>query len=206
MAKGRSGPALSPSPQCRGGPGQGVAGSKYSCMDEDLVCVKDTIARRLQIFDENFVSFGSGEAGLLGDELVCWELCDWTPRHFPDKEVAKLEACLEILAPQAEDLVQLVTELSAGLSQEQSREAWAALESELKALRRATSGFCSPACYEAAGSLEMLGKLLGQHWQQIQGWVSALLAWKRAWFGDQVGRGGCSSSGRLGPCSPLVRR
>jgi hypothetical protein len=142
-------------------------------MDEDLVFVKDTIARRLHIFDE---SFDSGEAGFLGDELVCWELCGGTRRHYPDEEVAKLEAWLEILTPQAEVLVQLVTELSVCLSQEQSREAWAALESELRDLRRAASRFGSPACYEAAGSLELLGKLLDQHWQQIQGWDSALLA------------------------------
>jgi hypothetical protein len=178
-------------------------------MDEDLVFVKDTIARRLHIFDE---SFDSGEAGFLGDELVCWELCGGTRRHYPDEEVAKLEAWLEILTPQAEVLVQLVTELSVCLSQEQSREAWAALESELRDLRRAASRFGSPACYEAAGSLELLGKLLDQHWQQIQGWDSALLAWKAAgldasafpvWpsrFGDQMGRGGSSSSGRSSPC------
>ena len=207
--RGSSGSAFSPSPQCSGGPGQGVAGSKSSCMDEDLVFVKDTIARRLHIFDE---SFDSGEAGFLGDELVCWELCGGTRRHYPDEEVAKLEAWLEILTPQAEGLVQLVTELSVCLSQEQSREAWAALESELRDLRRAASRFGSPACYEAAGSLELLGKLLDQHWQQIQGWDSALLAWKAAglgasafpvWpsrFGDQMGRGGCSSSGRSSPC------
>ena len=108
--------------------------------------------------------------------------------------------------------MQLVTELSAGLNHEQSREAWAALESELGALRRAVSGFGSPACYEAAGSLELLGRVLAQHLLQIQGWDSALLAWKAAWldasaspvwpsrFGDQMGRGGCSSSGRSGPC------
>jgi hypothetical protein len=178
-------------------------------MDEELIFVTDTIARRLHIFDE---SFDSGEASFFGDELLCWELCGGTPRHYPDEEVAKLEAWLVILSPQAEALVQLVTELSVGLSQEQSREAWAALESELRALRRAASCFGSPACYEAAGSLERLGKLLDQHWQRIQGWDSALLAWKAArldasafpvWpssFGDQVGRGGCSSSGRSSPC------
>jgi hypothetical protein len=178
-------------------------------MDEAIDFVKNTIARRLKNFDESFNSGGSGD---LGDELVRWERSGGTPRHYPDEEVVKLEAWLEIFSPQAEDLVQLVTELSVGLSHEQSREAWAALESELGALRRAASCFGSPACYEAAGSLELLGKVLDQHWLQIQGWDSALRAWKAAWldasafpvwpprFGDQLGRGGCSSSGRSGPC------
>ena len=108
--------------------------------------------------------------------------------------------------------MQLVTELSAGLSQAQGREAWAALESELVALRRASCGIGSPAGYEAAGSLELLAKVLEQHSLQIQGWDSALLAWKAAWldasafpawtsmFGDQVGRDGSSSSGPWGSC------
>jgi hypothetical protein len=178
-------------------------------MDEAIDFVKNTIAGSLFNFDE---SFNGGKSGDLGDELVCWELCGGTPRHYPDEEVAKLEAWLEIFSPQAEDLVQHVTELSAGLNHEQSREAWAALESELGALRRAASCIVSPACYEAAGSLELLGRVLAQHLLQIQGWDSALLAWKAAWLdasaspvwpsrvGDQMGRGGCSSSGRSGPC------
>ena len=185
-------------------------------MDEATDFVKNTIARRLNIFD---VSFNSGESGDLGDELVRWERSGGTPRHYPDEEVVKLEAWLEIFSPQAEDLVQLVTELSVGLSHEQSREAWAALESELGALRRAASCFGSPACYEAAGSLEQLGKVLDQHWLQIQGWVSALRAWKAAWldastfpvwpssFGDQMGRGVAAAVGARAPASsPLVRR
>ena len=89
-------------------------------MDEDLDFVKDTIARRLLIFGE---CFDGGEAGFLGDELVRWELCGGARLHYPDEEVAKLEEWLEILTPQAEVLVQLVTELSVCLSQEQSREA-----------------------------------------------------------------------------------
>ena len=179
-------------------------------MDEGLVFVKDTIARRLHIFDE---SFNSSESGDLGDELVRWERSGSTPRHYPGEEVANLEAWLKIFSPQAEDLVQLVTELSAGLSHVRGREAWAALVSELRALRRAASCFGSPACYVAAGSLELLGRVLEQHLLQIQGWDSALLAWKAAWldvsafpvwpsmFGDQVGRGGSSSSsGPWGSC------
>ena len=127
--------------------------------------------------------------------------------------------------PQAEYLVQLVTELSAGLSQEQGREAWAALESEVAALRRASCGMGSPAGSEAAGNFELLAQVLEQRSLQIRGWGSALLAWKSAWkgaldalaacrglevasavaawpsrFGDQVGRGGSSSSGPSGPC------
>ncbi len=108
--------------------------------------------------------------------------------------------------------MQHVTGLDAGLSHEQSREAWAALGAELVALRGASGGFDSTAVYEAAGSLGLLAKVHEQHSLQIQGWESALLAWKAAWmdvsaftawpsrFGDQVGRGGCSSSGPPGPC------
>ena len=108
--------------------------------------------------------------------------------------------------------MQLVSELSAGLSQAQGREAWAALESELVALRRASCGIGSPAGSEAAGSLELLAKVLEQRSLQIRGWGSALLAWKLAWmdasavtarpsrFEDQVGKGGSSNSGPWGPC------
>jgi hypothetical protein len=178
-------------------------------MDEAIHFVKNTIAANLHRFDE---SFNSSESGDLGDELVRWERSGSTPRHYPGEEVANLEAWLKIFSPQAEDLVQLVSELSAGLSQAQGREAWAALESELVALRRASCGIGSPAGSEAAGSLELLAKVLEQHSLQIQSWESALLAWKAAWmdasaftawpsrFGDQVGRGGSSSSGPWGPC------
>ncbi len=108
--------------------------------------------------------------------------------------------------------MQLVTELSAGLSHEQSREAWAALESELVVLRRASFCIGSSVSYEAAGSLDLLAKVLEQHSLRIQGWDFALLAWKASWldasaflvwpsmFGDQVGRGGSSSSGPWGSC------
>jgi hypothetical protein len=178
-------------------------------MDEAIQFVKNTIAANLHRYDESFNSSGSGD---LGDELVRWERSGSTPRHYPGEEVANLEAWLEIFSPQAEDLVQLVTELSAGLSQAQGREAWAALESELVALRRASCGIGSPAGSEAAGNLELLAKVLEQRSLQIRGWGSALLAWKLAWmdasavtawpsrFGDQVGRGGSSSSGPWGPC------
>ena len=108
--------------------------------------------------------------------------------------------------------MQHVTGLDAGFNQEQSREAWAALEAEMVALRGASCGIGSTAGYEAAGSLELLAKVLEQHSLQIQGWGSALPAWKSAWLddsafpawpsmaGDQVGRGGSSSSGPWGPC------
>jgi len=165
-------------------------------MSEDLVFVIETIARRLHNFDE---CLDGGEARLLGDELVCWELCGGTRRHHPGEEVARLGAWLENLTLQAEVLVQLVTEFSDCLSQEQSREAWAALECELGAMRRSASRHCSPAGCEAAGSLGRLCKLLDQHWQQIQYWVSALMAWKEA-GPDQWGSEGGSSSGRSSPC------
>jgi hypothetical protein len=178
-------------------------------MDEAIYFAKNTIAGSLHFLDE---SFNSGEVGSLGDELVRWERSGLPPRHYPDVEVANLEAWLKEFAPQAEELVQHVTGLDAGLSHEQSREAWAALESELVALRRASCGIDSTAGYEAAGSLELLAKVLEQHSLQIQGWASALLAWKAAWLvasafpawpsmsGDQVGRGGSSSSSLSGSC------
>ncbi len=184
---------------------QGAAVCKKSCMIDDLGFVNETIARRLHNFGE---CFDGGEARLLGDELVCWELCGGMRRHYPDEEIAKLGAWLESLTLQAEVLVQLVTEFSACLGQEQSCEAWAALESELNTLRRAASRLGSPAGYEAAGDLGRLCDLLDQHWQQIQSWVSALLAWKEAglgasaspvwpWaLGGQMGSQGWLCSGR----------
>ena len=108
--------------------------------------------------------------------------------------------------------MQHVTGFDAGLSHEQCREAWAALEAELVASRGASCGIGSTAGYEAARSLELLAKMLEQHSLQIQGWGSALLPWKAAWLddsafpawpsmaGDQVGRGGSSSSGPSGSC------
>jgi hypothetical protein len=150
-------------------------------MDEAINFVKNTIAGSLHIFDE---SFNSGESGDLGDELVRWERSGDTPRHYPGEEVANLEAWLENFSPQAEDLVQLVTELSAGLSQEQGREAWAALESEVAALRRASCGMGSPAGSEAAGNFELLAEVLEQRSLLIRGWGSALLAWKSASSAD----------------------
>jgi hypothetical protein len=205
----RPGPVQAPSRAGSWGPGQGVAGSESSFMDEAIYFVKNTIAGSLHFLDE---SFNSGEVGSLGDELVRWERSGLPPRHYPDVEVANLEAWLKEFAPQAEELVQHVTGLDAGLSQEQCREAWAALEAELVALRGASCGIGSTAVYEAAGSLEVLVKVLEQHSLQFQGWESALLAWRAAWLGaaaltawpsrfrEQVGRGGSSSSGPSGPC------
>jgi len=174
-------------------------------MDEDLVFVKDTIARRLHIFDE---SFDSGEAGFLGDELVCWELCGGTRRHYPDEEVAKLEAWLEILTPQAEVLVQLVTELSVCLSQEQSREAWAALESELRDLRTRprvvwncwASCLISTGCKSRAGiQLCWLGRRLG--------WTPPLFLCGHRGLGIRWAGGVVAAVGaRALASSPLVRR
>ena len=94
-------------------------------MDEAIKFVKNTIAVSLHVCDE---SFNSGECGDLGDELVRWERSGETPRHYPDEEVADLEAWLKEFAPQAEELEQHVTGLDTGLSHEQSREASAVLD------------------------------------------------------------------------------
>ena len=150
-------------------------------MDEAIKFVKNTIAVSLHVCDE---SFNSGECGDLGDELVRWERSCGTLRHYSGEEVANLEAWLEVFLPQAEYLVQLVTELSAGLSQEQGREAWAALESEVAALRRASCGMGSPAGSEAAGNFELLAEVLEQRSLLIRGWGSAVLAWKSASSAD----------------------
>ncbi len=96
---------------------------------------------------------------------------------YSGEEVANLEAWSEAFPPQAEYLVQPVTELSAGFSQERGREAWAALESEVAALRRASCGMGSPAGSEAAGNFGLLAEVLEQRSLLIRGWGSALLAW-----------------------------
>ncbi len=136
-------------------------------MDEAIKFVKNPIAVSLHVCDE---SFNSGECGDLGDELVRSERSCGTLRHYSGEEVANLEAWLEVFLPQAEYLVQLVTELSVGLSQEQGREAWAVLESEAAALRRASCGMGSPAVSEAAGNFELLAEVLEQRSLQIRGW------------------------------------
>ena len=154
-------------------------------MEEANKFVKNTIAVKLH---ENDESFNNDEVDVLGDELVRWKRSCGTFWHYPGEVVANLEAWLEVFLPQAEYLVQLVTELSAGLSQEQGREAWAALESEVAALRRASCGMGSPAGFEAAGNFELLAQVLEQRSLQIRGWGSALLAWKSASSADRSRR------------------
>ena len=94
--------------------------------------------------------------------------------------VDTLDAWLEFFLPQAESLKQLATELSAGLSQEEGREAWATLESEVAALRRASGGIDSPVGSEAAGSFAFLAEVLEKRLLRVRGWQSALWAWRAA--------------------------
>ena len=106
----------------------------------------------------------------------------------------------------AEPLVKRVADLSVGLSQEQGRKAWAALESEVTALRRIVGGSGSPAGSEAAGSFVRLAKVLDLRLLRVRGWGSALQAWRSASAAGrsgsrvQAGRGGSSSNGPSGPC------
>ena len=59
-------------------------------------------------------------------------------------------------------------------------EAWATLESEVAALRRASGGIDSPVGSEAAGSFAFLAEVLEKHLLRVRGWQSALLAWRAA--------------------------
>ena len=96
------------------------------------------------------------------------------------RSLVTLGTWLEFFLPQAESLKQLATELSAGLSQEEGREAWATLESEVAALRRASGGSDSPVGSEAAGSFAFLAEVLEKRFLRARGWKSALLAWRAA--------------------------
>ncbi len=94
--------------------------------------------------------------------------------------VDTLDAWLEGFLPRADCLEQLAAELSTGLSQEEGREAWATLESEVAAVRRASGGSGSPVGSETAGSLEFLVEVLEKRLLRVRGWKSALLAWRAA--------------------------
>jgi hypothetical protein len=154
-------------------------------MEEANKFVKNTIAVGLHDNDE---SFSSIEFDFLGDELVRWERSGVTFWHYPGEVFADLEAWLEVFLPQTESLVKRVTNLSLGFSQEQGREAWATLESEVAALRRASGGRGSPAGSEAAGDFALLAKVLEQRLLRVRGWGSALLAWRSASSAGRSGR------------------
>ena len=119
---------------------------------------------------------------MLGDELVrCkWSCGSFPGRHYPDEVVDTLDAWLKGFIPQAENLEQLATELSTGFSQEQGREAWATLESEVAALRRASGGSDRPVGSETAGSFAFLAEVLEKRLLRVRGRKSALLAWRAA--------------------------
>ena len=168
-----------------GGPGQGGAVSEGSFMEEANKFVKNTIAVGLHDNDE---SFSSIEFDFLGGGLVRWERSGVTFWHYPGEVFADLEAWLEVFLPQTESLVKRATNLSKGFSQEQGREAWATLESEVAALRRASGGRGSPAGSEAAGDFALLAKVLEQRLLRVRGWGSALLAWRSASSAGRSGR------------------
>ena len=117
---------------------------------------------------------------MFGDELERWmrSCATFQGGQWPDEAVDTLDAWLEFFLPQAESLKQLATKLSAGLSQEEGREAWATLESEVTALRRASGGSDSPVGSEAAGNFAFLAEVLEKHLLRVRGWKSALLAWR----------------------------
>ena len=140
--------------------------------------MKKTIAVKLH---ENDESFYNDEFDVLGDELVRWKRSCGTflGGQFPVEAVDALDAWLEEFIPQAECLGQLATELSTGFSQEEGREAWTTLESEVTALRRASGGKDSPAGSEAAG-FAFLAEVLEKRLLRVRGWQSALWAWRAA--------------------------
>ena len=148
-------------------------------MEETNKFVKNTMAARLH---KNGGGFNNDEVDVFGDELVRWLRRGGTHQggQWPDEAVDTLDAWLEFFLPQAESLKQLATELSAGLSQEEGREAWATLESEVAAVRRASGGSDSPVGSEAAGSFAFLAEVLEKRLLRGRGWKSALLAWRAA--------------------------
>ena len=148
-------------------------------MEETNKFVKNTMAVKLHEHDE---SFNNDVVDVFGDELVRWMRSCGTFQggQWPGGVVDTLDAWLEGFLPQAECLVQLAIELSTGLSQEECREAWATLESEVAALHRASGGSDSPVGSEAAGSFALLTELPEQRLLRVRGWRSALLAWRAA--------------------------
>ena len=148
-------------------------------MEETNKFVKDTMASRLH---ENDEGFNNDDVDVFGDELVRWVRRGGTLQggQWPDEVVDILDAWLEFFLPQGESLKQCATELNTCLSQEEGREAWATLESEVAALRRASGGSDSPVGSEAAGSFAFLAEVLEKHLLRVRGWKSALLAWRAA--------------------------
>ena len=182
---GRFAPVQTPYPRVSCGPVQGGADSEGSLAEDVSECVKHTIAVGLHDHDE---SFSSIDFDFLGEELVRWERSGETFRHYPGEVVAELEAWLEVFLPQAESLLKRVTNLRWGLSQEQGRKAWATLESEVAALRRASGGRSSPGGSEAAGNFALLAKVLELRLLRVRGWGSALVAWRSASSAGRSGR------------------
>ena len=129
----------------------------------------------------------SFEFGFLGDELVRWELSGETCGQYPVEAVHELGRWQLEFLQHAEPLVKRVADLSVGLSQEQGRKAWAALESEMTALRLIVGGSGSPAGSEAAGSFVRVAKVLDLRLLRVRGWGAALQAWRSA---SAVGRSG----------------
>ena len=185
------------------GPGQGGVFREGRFVEKDSKLYEITLAVGLVESDERFSSF---EFDFLGDELVRWERSGETCGLYPVEAVNELGAWLLEFLQHAEPLVKRVADLSVGLSQEQGRKAWAALESEVTALRRIVGGSGSPAGSEAAGSFVLLAKVLDLRLLRVRGWGFALKAWRSASAAGrsgsrvQAGRGGSSSSGPSGPC------
>jgi hypothetical protein len=151
------------------------------------------------------------EYGFLGDELVRWAESGETCGDYPVEAVHELGRWQMEFLQHAEPLAERVADLSVGLSQEQGREAWAALESEITALRMGVGGSGKPEgsdptldIMEAAGSFERLAEVFDMCLQQVRGWGSALQAWRsaaavgRPGSRVQAGGGGCVSGGAGG--------
>ena len=178
-------PEQTPYPQVSCGPEQSGAVREGSFVEEVSKLYEITIAVGLVEHDERFSSF---EYDFLGDELVRWERSGETGWHYPGEAVNDLGAWLVGFLMHAEPLLKRVTNLSVGLSQEQGRKAWAALESEVAALRRISGGSGSPAGSEAAGSFALLAKVLELRLLRVRGWGSALRAWRSASSAGRSGR------------------
>ncbi len=181
------------------GPGQGGMFREGRFVEKDSKLYEITLAVGLVESDERF---SSCEFDFLGDELVRWETCGL----YSVEAVNELGAWLLEFLQHAEPLVKRVADLSVGPSQEQGRKAWAALESEVTALRRIVGGSGSPAGSEAAGSFVFLAKVLDLRLLGVRVWGFALKAWRSASAAGrsgsrvQAGRGGSNSSGPSGPC------
>jgi hypothetical protein len=173
------------------GPGQNGVFKESRCDEKVSKLYEVTLAVGLVESDERFSSF---EFGFLGDELVRWEESGETCGHYPVEAVHELGRWQLEFLQHAEPLVKRVADLGVGLSQEQGRKAWAALESEMTALRLSVGGSGSPAgsdftigIMKAAGSFVRLAKVLDMRLLRVRGWGSALQAWRSA---SAVGRSG----------------